>query len=86
MSFFPRAAPPDRGGDAQMSATRNRRATSLITVNQTFLNNLPGVNIIPLHDDRAFLRLRTELRKWRWDRTLRCYTRASIAIELPVCC
>ena len=89
---------------------------SLIVVpRQLFTDlDLPGVNILPLHDDRAFLalqpgrgmsdlelavhdrlsepsigrrkttalkRLRTQLRGWRTDRSLRCETRAIIVIE-----
>jgi len=104
-----RRTPP---ADAELVSVGGRR--SLITVNQKCLTNLPGVNIIPLHDDRAFLalepgrgmadlelavidrlasasldarekkaltRLRTELRRWRSDRSLRGYTRAIIVIE-----
>ena len=89
---------------------------SLIVVpRQLFTDlNLPGVNILPLHGDRALLalqpgrgmsdlvlavedrlaerslhrraaaalrRLRTQLREWRRDPSLRCETRAIIVIE-----
>ncbi len=89
---------------------------SLIVVPRQLFEDLdlPGVNILPLHDDRAFLalqsgrgmsdlvlavddrlaerslgrretaalrRLRTQLREWRRDPSLRCDTRAIIVIE-----
>jgi hypothetical protein len=41
--------------DAELVAVGGRR--SLIVVNRELFNDLPGVNIIPLHDDRAFLAL-----------------------------
>jgi hypothetical protein len=86
----------------------------LIVVNREVFKNLPGVNIIPLHGDRAFLamqpgrgiadlelavldrlsdpsldtaeqkalqNLRSQLRQWRHDRTLRCEERAIIVVE-----
>ncbi len=100
--------------EAELVAVGGHR--SLIVVpRQLFTDlDLPGVNILPLHDDRAFLalqpgrgmsdlelavsdrlsepsigrrdtaalkRLRTQLRAWRTDRSLRCETRAIIVIE-----
>src|SRR5262249_21221850 len=41
--------------DAELVSVGRHR--SLIVVNKRVLGNLPGVNIIPLHDDRAFLAL-----------------------------
>src|SRR5207237_9917848 len=41
--------------DAELVSVGHHR--SLIVVNKDVLANLPGVNIIPLHDDRAFLAL-----------------------------
>ena len=41
--------------DAELVTVGGRR--SLIVVNKTLFNNLQGVNIMPLHGDRAFLAL-----------------------------
>lgn len=41
--------------DAELVTLAGRR--SLIVVNKDVFSNLPGVSIIPLHDDRAFLAL-----------------------------
>ena len=98
--------------DAELVKVAGRR--SLIVVNRELFNHLPGVNIMPLHGDRAFLALqpgrdmsdlelsvidrlaaptlearerqalialRTLLRKWRKDRSLRIETRAIIVLE-----
>jgi hypothetical protein len=101
-----------RTRDAELVGVGGRR--SLIVVNRELLADLPGVNIIPLDGNRAFLTLeagrgmsdlelavidrlqsasitprerkallglRSLLRKWRRDRTLRCETRAIIVVE-----
>ncbi|MCC7417647.1 MAG: hypothetical protein IT176_10940 [Acidobacteria bacterium] len=98
--------------DAELVTIADRR--SLIVVNRRLFKTLPGIQIIPLHGDRAFLALdagrgmadlelavidrleapaiearerkaltafRTQLRKWRHDRTLRFHTRAIIVVE-----
>jgi hypothetical protein len=87
---------------------------SLIVVDQNVLKNLPGVNIVPVSEDRAFLALepgrgvsdleltvtdrledpavvgderkaledlRSQLRGWRHDRTLRFHSRSIIVVE-----
>jgi hypothetical protein len=41
--------------DAELVTITDRR--SLIVVNRAVFKRLPGINIIPLHDDRAFLAL-----------------------------
>lgn len=48
---FGRAASPR--ADSELVSVANGR--SLIVVNRDVLKQLPGVNVIPLHDDRAFL-------------------------------
>jgi hypothetical protein len=100
-----------RTEDAALVGVGGRR--SLIVVNREFVADLPGVNIIPLDGNRAFLaleagrgmpdlelavidrlasstdarerkallKLRSLLRKWRTDQTLRCETRAIIVVE-----
>jgi hypothetical protein len=98
--------------DAELVRIADRR--SLIVVNRAVFKRLPGINIIPLHGDRAFLALdlgrgttdlelavidrledpsvnvrerkalrtlRSQLRTWRRDRTLRFHTRAIIIVE-----
>jgi hypothetical protein len=107
-----RPAPRQPHEDAELVKVAGRR--SLIVVNRNLFNRLPGVNIMPLHGDRAFLALqpgrdmsdlelsvidrlaaptldarerqalvalRTLLRKWRKDRSLRIETRAIIVLE-----
>jgi hypothetical protein len=46
--------PPERP-DSELVSVANGR--SLIVVNRDVLKQLPGVHLIPLHDDRAFLAL-----------------------------
>ena len=98
--------------DAELVKVAGRR--SLIVVNRDLFNHLPGVTIMPLHGDRAFLALqpgrdmsdlelavidrlaaptievrertalltlRTLLRKWRKDKSLRIETRAIIVLQ-----
>ncbi|HZP47909.1 MAG TPA: hypothetical protein VFB07_05225 [Vicinamibacterales bacterium] len=43
----------ERRADSELVAVADGR--SLIVVNRDALKQLPGVNVIPLHDDRAFL-------------------------------
>jgi hypothetical protein len=107
-----RPAPRQPHDDAELVKVAGRQ--SLIVVNREFFNHLPGVNIMPLHGDRAFLALqpgqdmadlelsvidrltspsieprerkalvalRTLLRKWRKDRSMRIETRAIIVLE-----
>jgi len=50
-----RLAPRRRHDDAELVTLAGRR--SLIVVNRDVFHHLPGVNIIPLNDDRAFLAL-----------------------------
>src|SRR5471030_2135811 len=94
--------PTDHQPDAELVTIADRR--SLIVVNRAVFKSLPGINIIPLHGNRAFLaldlgrgmtdlelavidrlddaavagrertalsKLRSQLRIWRHDRTLR---------------
>ena len=101
-------APPD----VALVTIADRR--SLIVVNRALFRRLPGVSIIPLHGDRAFLALedghgmsdlevavidslddhtvegrerkalqslRTQLRRWRQDRTLRFHAKSIIVVE-----
>jgi hypothetical protein len=49
------AAEPDAQPDVELVAIADRR--SLIVVNRAVINHLRDVNIVPLHDDRAFLAL-----------------------------
>jgi len=98
--------------DFELVKVAGRR--SLIVVNRDVFKQLPGINVIPLHGNRAFLalepgrgiadlelavldrlsdsavdeaehkaleRLRSQLRKWRRDRTLRFEARAIIVVE-----
>ena len=98
--------------DAELVTIADRR--SLIVVNREVVKSLPGINIIPLDGNRAFLALdlgrgtsdlelavidrlegpsvdprerkalrmlRTQLRIWRHDRTLRFHSRAIIVVE-----
>jgi hypothetical protein len=98
--------------DAELVRIAERR--SLIVVNRAVFKSLPGINIIPLHGDRAFLaldlgrgmtdlelavidrlddptvegrerkallKLRSQLRIWRHDRSLRFHSRAIIVVE-----
>ena len=98
--------------DVELVTIADRR--SLIVVNRAVINHLRGVNIVPLHGDRAFLALdagrgmtdlelavidslddpaiesrerkalrtlRSQLRAWRHDRTLRFHSRAIIVVE-----
>jgi hypothetical protein len=98
--------------DAELVTIADRR--SLIVVNRAVVKSLPGINIIPLHGNRAFLALdlgrgtsdlelavidrledtsvdprerkalrtlRSQLRIWRHDRTLRFHSRAIIVVE-----
>jgi hypothetical protein len=51
----PRPAPKDVPHDVELVTVADRRA--LIVVNQEVIRNLPGVNIIPLGGNRAFLAL-----------------------------
>jgi hypothetical protein len=107
-----RQVPRHPHDDAQLVKVAGRQ--SLIVVNRDLFNHLPGVNIMPLHGDRAFLALqpgrdmsdlelsvidrlaapalearerqalislRTLLRKWRKDRSLRIETRAIVVLE-----
>ena len=46
---------PDDQPDVELVTIADRR--SLIVVNRAVINHLPGVNIVPLHGDRAFLAL-----------------------------
>ena len=109
------ARPSDQSGvlpDVALVTIADRR--SLIVVNRAVFRRLPGVSIIPLHDDRAFLALedghgmsdlevavidslddhtvdgrerkalqslRTQLRRWRQDRTLRFHAKSIIVVE-----
>lgn len=50
-----RPAPRQPHEDAELVKVAGRR--SLIVVNRDLFNHLPGVNIMPLHGDRAFLAL-----------------------------
>ena len=105
-------APADHQPDAELVTIADRR--SLIVVNRAVFKSLPGINIIPLHGNRAFLaldlgrgmtdlelavidrlddaavagrerkalsKLRSQLRVWRHDRTLRFHGRAIIVVE-----
>ena len=45
----------DAQPDVELVTIADRR--SLIVVNRSVVNHLPGVNIVPLHGDRAFLAL-----------------------------
>jgi hypothetical protein len=98
--------------DVELVTIADRR--SLIVVNRAVVKSLPGINIIPLHGNRAFLaldlsrgtpdlelavidrledpsvgarerkalrELRSQLRAWRHDSTLRFHTRAIIVVE-----
>lgn len=98
--------------DAELVTIADRR--SLIVVNRAIFKSLPGIQIIPLSGNRAFLALdpgrgmadlelavidrldapaiearerkalsalRSQLRKWRHDRTLRFHVRAIIVVE-----
>jgi hypothetical protein len=98
--------------DAELVTIADRR--SLIVVNRAVVKSLPGINIIPLQGNRAFLALdlghgtsdlelavvdrledrsvdprerkalrtlRSQLRIWRHDRTLRFHSRAIIVVE-----
>ena len=98
--------------DVELVTIADRR--SLIVVNRAVFRHLRGVNIVPLHGDRAFLALdagrgmtdlelavidsledpaiepderkalrqmRTQLRAWRRDRTLRFHSRSIIVVE-----
>src|SRR5262249_41811782 len=98
--------------DSELVAVGGRR--SLIVVNSDVFHYLPGVNIIPLNDNRAFLalapghdmsdlelavldrlaestavgrerqaleRLRSQLREWRRDPSLRCETKSIIVVD-----
>ncbi len=89
---------------------------SLIVINRAVFKSLPGIEIIPLHGNRACLalgigrgitdlelavidrlddastelrerealeKLRSQLRSWRRDNTLRFHTRAIIVVERP---
>jgi hypothetical protein len=104
------ASKPKRGPELARIAAR----LSLIIVNRSVLKRLPGINIVPLAGDRAFLALepgrgmtdlelavtdhledpsvrsaerkalmdlRSQLRIWRHDRTLRFHTRTIIVVE-----
>jgi hypothetical protein len=54
-----RAVPRRReGGDSELVNVSNGR--SLIVVNRNVFKELPGINMIPLHGDRAFLALDRE--------------------------
>ena len=46
---------PEESDDADLVGIAKRR--SLIVINRSVFRSLPGVNIIPLHGDRAFLAL-----------------------------
>jgi hypothetical protein len=105
---------PDEGAqpDAELVTIAERRF--LIVVNRAVFKSLPGISIIPLSANRAFLALdpgrgmadlelavidrlddpaserrermalkglRTQLKAWRHDRTLRVHTRAIIVVE-----
>jgi hypothetical protein len=103
---------PEPLPDVELVTVADRRA--LIVVNRAVFRRLPGVSIVPLHGDRAFLALedghgmtdlelavidslddqtvepreraalqslRTQLRKWRHDRTLRFHARSIIVVE-----
>ena len=105
---------PDEGAqpDAELVTIAERRY--LIVVNRAVFKSLPGISIIPLSANRAFLALdvgrgmtdlelavidrlddpsierrermalralRTQLKAWRHDRTLRVHTRAIIVVE-----
>ena len=105
-----RSAKAMRGPELAKIAARH----SLIVVNRTVLKSLPGINIVPLAGDRAFLALepghgvtdlelavtdrledssvlsverkalvdlRSQLRRWRHDRSLRFHTRTIIVVE-----
>lgn len=98
--------------DVALVTIADRR--SLIVVNRAMFRRLPGVSIVPLHGDRAFLALedghgmsdlevavidslddhtvegrerkalqslRTQLRRWRQDRTLRFHAKSIIVVE-----
>ena len=102
----------DHQPDAELVTIAERR--SLIVVNRAVFKSLPGINIIPLHGNRAFLalevgrgmtdlelavidrldnasvvgrerkalsKLRSQLRVWRHDRSLRFHSRAIIVVE-----
>jgi hypothetical protein len=47
------SAEADAQPDVELVTIADRR--SLIVVNRAVINHLPGVNIVPLHNDRAFL-------------------------------
>ena len=49
------SADVDEQPDCELVTIAERR--SLIVVNRAVINHLPGVNIVPLHGDRAFLAL-----------------------------
>jgi hypothetical protein len=98
--------------DAELVTIADRR--SLLVVNRAVFKSLPGINIIPLHGNRAFLalelgrgmtdlelavidrlddlsvearerkalqKLRSQLRIWRHDNSLRFHSRAIIVVE-----
>jgi hypothetical protein len=48
-------AAPEHEGDAELVTIAERR--SLIVVNRAVFKSLPGINIVPLHGNRAFLAL-----------------------------
>ncbi len=106
------ASPSEAPPDVELVTIAGRR--SLIVVNRSAFKSLPGVQIVPLSAQRAFLALdpgqgigdlevavldrlegpamgrrernalaalRTALRAWRRDRTLRFRTRAIIVVE-----
>jgi hypothetical protein len=110
----PLRPPPatDHQPDAELVTIAERR--SLIVVNRAVFKSLPGINIIPLDGNRAFLalevgrgmtdlelavidrldnqsidgrerkalsKLRSQLRLWRHDRSLRFHSRAIIVVE-----
>jgi hypothetical protein len=116
VAMFEKAPAPSSAAklqpDAELVTIADRR--SLIVVNRAVVKSLPGVNIIPLDGNRAFLALdlgrgtsdlelavidrledpsvdprerkalqtlRSQLRIWRHDRTLRFHSRAIIVVE-----
>ena len=106
------SAAADAQPDVELVAIADRR--SLIVVNRDHFKTLPGVNVVPLHGNRAFLALeagggmqdlelavidrledasvgaseqqalqtlRSQLRVWRHDRSLRFHGRSIIVVE-----
>jgi hypothetical protein len=51
---------PDRGGIDDVALVRIADRRSLIVVNQAVVKSLPGINIVPLDSERAFLALDPE--------------------------